>query len=735
MVSRNGQISELEPVDEVAENTKYWNKIAQEDVGLIAEYLKSMGFYKIILVGFNEWSEKLISALKDSEIKLFLCPDSREEVKVENVTVCSDLSKLLKAEEIDLIIDADGKKYHMRRFLYDGFHCESCLIYQILEKIYTDERFRWKREKVENQDDMLNEFFDIVKSRYKNVAVYGNGEVVEEFISKLKKIFDGPIEHITNNDIVISDRGQKIEIIKYCMNEINDILYFGVCKEINFYRSGKKLQVINANEIFQEIYMNYDLATNLVNKIKDKDVECFCFLYPDFYRLNNILTNIGFSSFKRTPLLINMVNDARYEDSLRAFFGEYYSKDYVLGILKRPSVIEINGIKKYGEFNSPFYNVVNGNRITTNVPENTKHTIHFFGKCAAMGRFVEDKNTIPSFFQRMINEATTDYEIINYGMEADVEINKKIRNIRFKKGDIVVIFYRYYDIYKKCGIPFIDLTELISDIVIGHRGYFLDTPEHFNHRVNEKIAEVMYETLCTKYSVDASILNDNEYFYIEDSHEENDDLYNSNPAFRKYIEGLSKNKIANGGKIGAVVMNCNPFTLGHKYLISKASQRCDTLYVFVVEEDKSVFSFKDRFKLVQEGTAEFENVIVMPSGNFMISTMTFPEYFTKDAPTSATVDPSADVELFGKYIAPALDISVRFAGEEPIDIVTKQYNDAMKKILPSYGVEFEVIPRKEEGGEVISASRVRKFLEEKNFAEIARLVPQTTLKYLLENYS
>ena len=182
-------------------------------------------------------------------------------------------------------------------------------------------------------------------------------------------------------------------------------------------------------------------------------------------------------------------------------------------------------------------------------------------------------------------------------------------------------------------------------------------------------------------------------------------------------------------------MNCNPFTLGHRYLIEQAASQCDVLYIFVVEEDKSVFCFEDRFKLVKEGTADLENVFVMPSCSFMISTLTFPEYFNKDDPGSVKVDPSMDVEIFGKYIAPALDIKVRFAGEEPLDMVTNRYNETMKRILPAYGVEFRVIPRKESNGEVISASRVRRCLKEKDFLQIRKLVPETTFKYLLEKFN
>jgi [citrate (pro-3S)-lyase] ligase len=89
-----------------------------------------------------------------------------------------------------------------------------------------------------------------------------------------------------------------------------------------------------------------------------------------------------------------------------------------------------------------------------------------------------------------------------------------------------------------------------------------------------------------------------------------------------------------------------------------------------------------------------------------------------------------DVELFGTHIAPALGVTVRFAGEEPLDAVTRQYNQTMARLLPRFGVAFEVIPRKEHDGEAISASRVRKLLELRDFDAIARLVPTATLEYL-----
>ncbi|UQZ91357.1 hypothetical protein C4J81_18845 (plasmid) [Deltaproteobacteria bacterium Smac51] len=184
------------------------------------------------------------------------------------------------------------------------------------------------------------------------------------------------------------------------------------------------------------------------------------------------------------------------------------------------------------------------------------------------------------------------------------------------------------------------------------------------------------------------------------------------------------------GKIGAIVMNCNPFTLGHLYLIEKALETVDYLYIFVVREDSSEFSFKDRIYLVKQGTRHLgDRVRVVPSGDFIISKYTFPEYFTKSGAT-ASADSIADVFLFGAYIAPALKIGQRFVGDEPNCIVTDGYNRTMGECLPALGLGFHIIPRRESSGAAISASRVRRMLKDKNFDEIKKLVPESTYTYL-----
>lgn len=200
-------------------------------------------------------------------------------------------------------------------------------------------------------------------------------------------------------------------------------------------------------------------------------------------------------------------------------------------------------------------------------------------------------------------------------------------------------------------------------------------------------------------------------------------------AYVKNLEAIAKDKPE---RCGAIVMNCNPFTLGHRYLIETASAQVEHLYILAVEEDRSVFKFNDRIEMIRRGVADLPNVEVIPSGKFVISSLTFPEYFEKSEKQGEAVDTTTDIEIFCTYIAPALHIKTRFVGEEPLDMVTNQYNMCMKKMLPEYGIDIIEIKRKESGEAPISASRVRKLLAEKKYEEVQTLVPPTTYDYLIQ---
>ena len=183
-----------------------------------------------------------------------------------------------------------------------------------------------------------------------------------------------------------------------------------------------------------------------------------------------------------------------------------------------------------------------------------------------------------------------------------------------------------------------------------------------------------------------------------------------------------------GGTIGALVMNCNPMTLGHRYLIEEAASRCDHLYLFVVSEDKSAVPAADRRQIVETGVADLEHITVTGTDRYLISSATFPDYFLKDKSRSGMAWTELDVAVFCR-LAQALGITKRFVGTEPFCPVTNAYNTAMAEQLPKAGVELVQIPRLEKDGTAISATAVRKLVAEGNWEEIRSLVPQATYDY------
>lgn len=178
---------------------------------------------------------------------------------------------------------------------------------------------------------------------------------------------------------------------------------------------------------------------------------------------------------------------------------------------------------------------------------------------------------------------------------------------------------------------------------------------------------------------------------------------------------------------GVVVMNCNPFTLGHRYLIEQAAKQVERLFVMVVREDSSLFAYAERKAMVEQGVAHLENVTVIDGSEYAISQATFPTYFLKRLDDAADTQMLLDLDLFRRHIAPALGATVRFVGTEPTDLLTRRYNELMHEVL----TDVREISRLEKDGNAVSASRVRKAMEQGDMSTIRQLVPPTTLPYII----
>ena len=206
-----------------------------------------------------------------------------------------------------------------------------------------------------------------------------------------------------------------------------------------------------------------------------------------------------------------------------------------------------------------------------------------------------------------------------------------------------------------------------------------------------------------------------------------------NDKFQSFISMLRKNAADKVGKGAVIVMNANPFTKGHLYILEQALKLVDYLFVLVVQESETVIPFEDRLMLVQQNTEHLENLIIIPSSEYVVSTVTLPEYFKKEKNQLLPVDASRDIRIFTEFVMPALNVRMRIAGEEPYCRVTREYNRQIKERFEHENLEFVLIERLKADGEFISASRVRKALKDNDLDKIRGLVPDATYNYLVNS--
>ncbi|MGG6797716.1 UNVERIFIED_CONTAM: [citrate (pro-3S)-lyase] ligase [Streptococcus canis] len=205
-------------------------------------------------------------------------------------------------------------------------------------------------------------------------------------------------------------------------------------------------------------------------------------------------------------------------------------------------------------------------------------------------------------------------------------------------------------------------------------------------------------------------------------------LENKKNGFQDYLTALGKSEQTDG-KIAAIVINANPFTLGHQFLVEKAAQENDLVHLFMVSEDRSLVPFAVRQTLIQEGLKHLDNIRFHETGSYLISQATFPAYFQKEDNDVIKSQALLDTAIFLK-IAQTLHIHKRYVGEEPTSRVTAIYNEIMAQQLQEAGLLLEVLPRKATNQQLpISASTARQALKDNDWELLEKLLPKTSLDY------
>lgn len=475
----------------------------------------------------------------------------------------------------------------------------------------------------------------------------------------------------------------------------------------------------------------YEIAV----KMKERDIPFLYFARPGIKK-GYLYNEQAVKRMEEKTTFNKIVQDYdKYQEIFKLLYGEDVSREFIGKINSIPPIVRVGERTYHLDENSPFVNVISGKRVTKEQPDEVLGNIYIYGRCGVFGYAVIDSETIPSVLQKKVNEAGDKFCVVNNGLWG-ANIQSILSNLELdletiNNSDIVILYMQPLTWEEQqrlldAGMKYYDCTEVFhKDNKVANS--FFDRPGHMSAKGYEVIATYIYVTLSENglFELDKRVTESNNCIQP---------IFPKNSQIEEYTEAIKKKYEIDyvNSNIGAIVMNCNPCTNGHLFLIEYAARMVDYLFIFVVEEDKSKFPFKERLELVKKACKHLKNVFVVGSGKFIISTLTFPDYFEKETQKEMVINPIKDIEIFGQYIARNLNIKTRFAGEEPIDLVTQQYNIMMKRELPRYGIRFVEIPRKEIEGMVVSASTVRRLSAEGRWKEVEKLVPNTTYNFLID---
>lgn len=531
---------------------------------------------------------------------------------------------------------------------------------------------------------------------------------------------------------------------------ILDIKYPDEYREyyINEYSINKTVLIIFEimSEILTKLFVKY-CETNKLNLIAVNAVGADDISY---------LGENDCHTMSKNKTMIDVLNDQEY---LKKFYGNNeecyrYATDSGFGRLGG-RIVRFNGLyNRLIDVESEYINVTNGIRNTDASPEKYENEIHFFGPCIVEGICVTDKYTIESYLQRKLNLVFPNrFKVINHGSATHTPYGSFCNDFfhamdtTFHEDDYIIILDAFTPnalrILLENNVSIIDEKHIFD----GSENLFLNNTYHCNHIANEMYSEMIYSKLVdvflTKHKdnhrTKEIIINS---FFVSTKKDLSfrDDAFLNDSELQSYCDKLRNLRIADAEsmKIGSICTQANPFTKGHKALVKYASRLMDHVYLFVAQDSLSDIQFIERYNIAVDAVKDLENVTVLSTGFSLSSYKIFPDYFSvaKRRNGFDLTNVWAETRIFAELFCPALGINYRILGEEPLDPYTNKLVEHLSEVLPQFGIQTVIMPRlMTNNNEVISASRVRKLIAEKQYESLEHYITPYAIDTLKRYYS
>lgn len=617
------------------------------------------------------------------------CGNNVVELKTEKID--TDLSKIHELLEMCECV----KLYVNEKVIYcvDEKFCDYCNIDFALSELATLEKVN---------------LFQFWNSRLPVIVLEGCNEWAIRLMSILRR-----------ENVKVGLRGDIWGTIGYCLN--NNVI------------EGEQFIIINSDKKWNDLYLEYYFIMELLQFNRwialnmTKEYVCnsggraFCIAIPEFKDLNDTSDSEKRRNQKKLNITNGMLDldEENITNELQKLYGHQWRE------LRKNCADNSNQHWLKVVTDVAYYL---RNRKTYSVG---RARCYLIGPCIVEGKNVEAKSSFPQLLSEYIDSLFPDqYSVVAIAVPFYVVQNyiNIVKSLSIHKNDIIICIDEVCTENEGLCNKFwgfetdLDLKRTFS--ARREAAWFADKPIHTTALGNQIIAETVSKYISDSivWAKEEEIIQRGKGALLDNESDQLDEYLNDIDKFEK------------SGTVGAIVMNCNPMTLGHEYLIDYARKRVEYLYIFVVEENRSFIPFQDRFTMVCNYVKKWTNVKVNPSGRLIISRLTLPMYFEKEDKKNVVIDAWRDIDIFAQYIVPKLNISYRFVGEEPRDFITWQYNREMERTLAEAGCQLIEIPRKAKEGSVISATDVRMYLNSQQWEEVRKFVSEETFHYLHSKY-
>lgn len=532
------------------------------------------------------------------------------------------------------------------------------------------------------------------------------------------------------------------EILKEMRGNEENVDSYGVINHIYNYVNSRNAKFLILNIPRVKDIKNKNRLQTLINSIWNDPT----------YKICDNTTNEGeiyykrLSQFDRSNIVldnIDLFDDCFYDISEYKDNKEKYIKERILD--PDPIIVQDNDVLRFNKYDSKYMNIdESGIRKTPNNTD-SKNNIFMFGNSVIFGLHVEDNRTISNKLKQNLLDNNKDYNVINHGMNGETILNMytKIFNTDIKSGDIVIINYYPWlmdNNIKFNSFPILDLSKYFE----GQQHECFIDQVHLTNYGNSLVSEKLFKCLFPKQNDNFKLMEnldniEKQKYVYSDEKELDDKLMKFAEKYKKNININFNDKSIN---IGGIVVTCNPFTNGHKHLIKIASEMFDEVIIFFSFRDaRFIYTYDVHLEMTKIGSSEFKNVHVIPMPEFFSFATFFPQYNDynlRQNKNLIAMNSYATNYSFCKMFK-YFNVKYRLFGEETDDAVTLQHMRQAQYLMPQYGVNVIVIPRKKFSNNQyntirpVSGTLCREYLKNKNYEAVRGFVPDNVINYLKEN--